>query len=148
MLKKNKGITLVALVVTIIVLIILAGISISLLFGDNGIITKAQDAGTITKDAQVKEDLALAMSASKMDNYFENAGNSNYTRNGINKYLKNGTIIQEPVESNNGYILKYKENDTVYTVDVGNNGKIDILDTDKSGILKISAAEVKASPKT
>ena len=42
--KNNKGITLVALVVTIIVLIILAGISINLLLGDNGIITKAQDA--------------------------------------------------------------------------------------------------------
>lgn len=40
--KRNKGITLVALVVTIIVLIILAGVSISLVLGDNGIITKAK----------------------------------------------------------------------------------------------------------
>lgn len=42
MLKGQKGITLVALVVTIIVLIILAGISISLVLGDNGIVTKAK----------------------------------------------------------------------------------------------------------
>lgn len=42
MLKGQKGITLVALVVTIIVLIILAGVSIALVLGDNGIVTKAK----------------------------------------------------------------------------------------------------------
>ena len=40
--KSNGGITLVALVVTIIVLIILAGVSISLVLGNNGIVTKAK----------------------------------------------------------------------------------------------------------
>ncbi len=44
MLKGQKGITLVALVVTIIVLIILAGVSIALVLGDNGIVQKAKDA--------------------------------------------------------------------------------------------------------
>ena len=44
--KNTKGITLVALVVTIIVLIILAGVSISLILGNNGIISKAQEART------------------------------------------------------------------------------------------------------
>lgn len=44
MLKGQKGITLVALVVTIIVLIILAGVSIALVLGDNGIVTKAKQA--------------------------------------------------------------------------------------------------------
>ena len=43
MLKGQKGITLVALVVTIIVLIILAGVSIALLLGDNGLINKAKE---------------------------------------------------------------------------------------------------------
>ena len=42
--KKNKGITLVALVVTIVVLLILAGVSINLVLGNNGIIAKAKDA--------------------------------------------------------------------------------------------------------
>ena len=42
--KKNKGITLVALVVTIVVLLILAGVSINLVLGDNGIIAKAKEA--------------------------------------------------------------------------------------------------------
>ena len=44
MLKGQKGITLVALVITIIVLIILAGVSIALVFDEDGIINKAQDA--------------------------------------------------------------------------------------------------------
>ena len=42
--KNNKGITLVALVVTIVVLLILAGVSINLVLGDNGIIAKAKEA--------------------------------------------------------------------------------------------------------
>ena len=44
MFKQEKGITLVALVVTIVVLLILAGVSISMVLGQNGIVTKAQDA--------------------------------------------------------------------------------------------------------
>ena len=51
--KKNKGITLVALVVTIVVLLILAGVSINLVLGNNGIIAKAKDAET--KSAEARE---------------------------------------------------------------------------------------------
>ena len=50
MFKGEKGITLVALVVTIVVLLILAGVSISLVIGQNGMIQKAKD----TQDAQNK----------------------------------------------------------------------------------------------
>lgn len=53
--QKNNGITLIALVITIIVLIILAGVSISTLVGDNGIITQAQNAKIETEKAEVKE---------------------------------------------------------------------------------------------
>ena len=52
---KENGITLVALVVTIIVLLILAGVSLNLVLGDNGIITRAQDAVTKYKDAEAYE---------------------------------------------------------------------------------------------
>lgn len=44
-LKKEKGITLIALVVTIVVLLILAGVSTNVLFSDSGLIEKAQDSG-------------------------------------------------------------------------------------------------------
>ena len=46
---KEKGITLIALVLTIIVLLILAGVSISMLTGDNGIISQAQRAKEMTE---------------------------------------------------------------------------------------------------
>ena len=54
-LKENKGITLIALVITIIVLLILAGVSIAMLTGQNGILTQAQDASTQTEIAEAKE---------------------------------------------------------------------------------------------
>ena len=60
MLKGQKGITLVALVVTIIVLIILAGVSIALVLGDNGIITKARDGRTNYLLAANEEDAQLS----------------------------------------------------------------------------------------
>ena len=50
--KNNSGITLVALVITIVVLLILAGITITMLFSDSGIITKAREAAEATKNAQ------------------------------------------------------------------------------------------------
>ena len=54
-LRKNKGITLIALVITIIVLLILAGVSIAMLTGQNGILTQAQNASTQTEIAEAKE---------------------------------------------------------------------------------------------
>ena len=57
--KKQTGITLIALVVTIIVLIILAGVSIAMLVGDNGIITQAQRAKEETEETQRKEETDL-----------------------------------------------------------------------------------------
>jgi len=53
--EKTKGITLIALVITIIILLILAGISIANLTGENGILTKANDAKILTEIAEIKE---------------------------------------------------------------------------------------------
>ena len=56
---KNKGITLIALVITIIVLLILAGISIAMLTGENGILTKATEADIQTDIIETKEQIKL-----------------------------------------------------------------------------------------
>ena len=58
--KREKGITLVALVVTIIVLLILAGVTITVLFGDNGIIVRAERAERITKIETTRERMETA----------------------------------------------------------------------------------------
>ena len=72
--RKNKGITLIALVITIIVLLILAGVSIAMLTGQNGILTQAQKAKSETENAAKNE-------AAILDEY--------------NKYL-NSTKLLEP----------------------------------------------------
>lgn len=64
-LRKVKGITLIALVITIIVLLILAGVSIAMLTGENGILTQAQNASKQTEIAEEKEQIALAYNGVK-----------------------------------------------------------------------------------
>ena len=63
MMKNNKGITLIALVITIIVLLILAGVSIAMLTGNNGILTQATNADKTTTIAGVREKVELAIAA-------------------------------------------------------------------------------------
>lgn len=59
MFKKENGITLVALVVTIVVLLILAGVSISLVLGQNGLVNRAKDAADATNKAATSENQAF-----------------------------------------------------------------------------------------
>lgn len=59
--KNSKGITLLALIVTIIVLLILAGVTVATLTGDNGILTKVGEAKQKSNKAEVYEELQLAV---------------------------------------------------------------------------------------
>ena len=64
LIKTSNGITLIALVITIIVLLILAGVTIATLTGDNGILKKAGDAKTQTEQAKEDENLKIAIAGS------------------------------------------------------------------------------------
>lgn len=66
--KNNEGITLITLVVTIIVLLILAGVVIATLTGDNGIITKAQEATIMKTIGEVKEKIHLEATQENIEN--------------------------------------------------------------------------------
>ena len=68
--KNQKGITLVALVITIIVLLILAGVSISLVLGQNGVLTQASNAVVKNDAAAVEQEVKLA-AAEAVTNYYE-----------------------------------------------------------------------------
>ena len=57
--SKNKGITLVALIITIIMLLILAGITMSSLTGENGLLEKIQEAKQRTENEQKNENIIL-----------------------------------------------------------------------------------------
>lgn len=69
--KNNKGITLIALVITIIVLLILAGVALAMLAGDNGLLTKASDSKIVNEIGALKDQVNLAASEGLSD-YFEN----------------------------------------------------------------------------
>ena len=77
--KNRKGITLIALVVTIVVLLILAGITISLVFSENGIIAKAREAADKTKEAVINEQAQMNELAGYMENMLNGIGGSGTT---------------------------------------------------------------------
>lgn len=66
--KRNKGITLIALVITIIVLLILAGVTIAMVLGQDGIFKKAEEAKRLTTISQEKEIISLGMANIKVAN--------------------------------------------------------------------------------
>ena len=78
MLKSKKGITLVALVVTIVVLLILAGVSINLVLGDNGIISKAQEGKTKSAEASENDLKGMNSLIDEMETVL-NGGNTEET---------------------------------------------------------------------
>ena len=90
MMNKRNGITLIALVITIIVLLILAGVSINMIIGDDGIITKAKNSSLKTEQANLIEYLRMKIYEGKV-NQLE--GKMDYLQ-----YLKNQNCIVE--ESN------------------------------------------------
>ena len=94
--EKNNGITLIALVVTVIVLIILAGISISVILGENGLVAKAKRAAVQTEEANANEEMGMYMASLRID---KDAGSgqrladylsSNVGNDGLEDFLNNG----------------------------------------------------------
>ncbi len=65
--RENKGITLIALIITIIVLLILASVSINAVVGDNGVLSQAQNASEKTKAGSEKEAIQFVMSDVNID---------------------------------------------------------------------------------
>ena len=92
--KGNEGITLVALVVTIVVLLILAGISLNLVLGQNGIISRAQDARNQTAEGKANTEKAINALTDEMEAYVKgnesgsgnNGGNNGGTPADLSKY--------------------------------------------------------------
>lgn len=103
--KEKRGITLVALVVTIIVLIILAGISISLVLGENGILQKARDAKTQTDEEQIKERIKLAYHSALT------GGEGTYTKDTLMEELKNEFETDYDVDDSgdDNWVLRAKD---------------------------------------
>ena len=102
MLKSKKGITLVALVVTIVVLLILAGVSINLVLGDNGIINKAKEAKE--KSAEANKNDVIDME--KLVQELENAVNSGEAEQDTIPYLPSSDFHYDTTTSvENGLVV-------------------------------------------
>jgi Tfp pilus assembly major pilin PilA len=107
MFKQQKGITLVALVITIIVLLILAGVSISLVVGQNGVLTRATSAVSSQKASSAKQAVSLAISSLETEYFSDWATNQSKTRA---EYFTETKLAAEL--SSQGYTLVSASNST------------------------------------
>ena len=94
---NNKGITLIALVITIIVLLILAGVSIAMLTGQNGILTRATEATDESLKSEAEEAVKLAIATIRANAASKDAGTAiNETTDPITMSAANiATVIKQ-----------------------------------------------------
>ncbi len=138
--KKQNGITLVALVITIIVLLILAGVSISLALGNNGVLTRASSAVTANEVGTIKQELGLTIQDAEGAYYEAWSTNAQakksdfYTTgdSGVFAHNCSGTVtgVTKTASSNTGEVEGYykSSSETVYyfKINVG-TGKLETL---------------------
>ena len=117
--SEERGITLIALVVTIVVLLILAGVSLNLILGNNGIITKAKESRTETRMSQIDEQVKLAIG----DAYTDGIGSitDSGLKSALNNRLGEGTY-EITGDETTGWKVTVKETGKVYEISA--NGKI------------------------
>ena len=138
--EKEEGITLIALVITIIVLIILASVGIAMLTGENGILKKASTAKERTLEAEYEEKIKLAILGAR-----DNDGNFN--KDLLNEELKKYGL--SGVTDENG-TTTVEKNGKTYTID--NKGTLTSKDStgndEKKEINNITAQMVAEDPET
>ena len=134
--KNRKGITLIALVITIIVLLILAGVSIAMLTGNNGILTQAQESKTRTDKASIIEQVQVDILGKQAEN---NSGDvlSTDLEEILKKYFSNEeTNIKNIVEGTTG-----EGEETKLISKEDNNIKIDLSEIYSGEIKKVILAK-------
>ena len=128
-LKQSKGITLIALVITIIVLLILAGVSIATLTGKNGILTQANDAKTENVKGKEKEAIGLAYNSVKIDKVSTN-DKSKITDDELKAALeKDGEKVNSVEEDAEGTITVIMLTGNKYTITQA--GEVKYVETGK-----------------
>ncbi len=130
--KANNGITLIALVITIIVLLILAGVTIATLTGDNGTLTKSNDAKEQTTIAEEEEAISLAYMACKANDYTKNVKSDE-----MQKELEKNQYEVQVTSSGDDLIVLFKN--TKHRYKVNQKGEInqitDLNPEEKSKII-------------
>ena len=116
-LKKNtkSGISLIALVITIIVLLILAGISIQMLTGENGIISRTIEAKEKTENTEIQENIELAYLKSEIEKYISDENSLNSIKAELEKNYGVGNV--EVFDNQDGtYSIRIKGK--IYDIDL------------------------------
>ena len=120
---RNKGITLIALVVTIIVLLLLAGISINMLTGENGILNRTSDAKNKTKQSSLGEEIKLKLSEATMES------NLSIEEVSLKPYLEQvNNVMVEEKSFDMWHVTRGDTSATVYQDGEVVEGKVDFWD--------------------
>ena len=118
---KNKGVTLVALIVTIVVLLILAGVSINLIVGKNGIVTRAVDVKIITRASAAEERVNLR----KKENYIaREAEQETVSKEKLLSYLKEQNLVTENEIDRDREVIVIKKDDGTIVKEINYGGVI------------------------
>ena len=119
---KEKGITIVALVITIIILLIISGLTIEVLIGKDGIISKTAETKQATEISYEKEKIQLAVIQTAQDNKSLKIEVDKLNQNLINVFGKDETALKE---DGNKYLVKIVKTQRYYSVDA--NGDVTFL---------------------
>ena len=139
--KQVKGITLIALVVTIIVLLILAGIALNLTIGENGLFTRAQNAANTWQMAEQNEQNAMNDLSSWMDQYLNGNGGSGEDNQGTIKVsfkIEGEKVTTEPPLPSDDFSHIEGTVDTGYVVQDGDGNQFVWVPVDKNQKIKIN----------
>ena len=129
--KKEEGITLIALVVTIVVLLILAGVSISMLTGENGIISQAQEAKEKAEIAEEREKVELAAIGAASKNNYGEITEKNLEEE-LNQLIGERDKDYTLIKDGDVFIITYTDSNRSYKVD--SNGKVTEVGEDETWI--------------
>lgn len=119
---KEKGITIVALVIMIIILLIISGLTIEVLIGKDGIISKTAETKQATEISSEKEKIQLAVIQIAQDNKSLKIEVDKLNQNLINVFGKDETALKE---DGNKYLVKIVKTQRYYSVDA--NGDVTFL---------------------
>lgn len=135
--KKEKGITLIALVVTIVVLIILAGVSISMLTGENGIVNQASEAKEENEISTEKEMVNLSYNACRTQNNYQGLVTSDKMQEELDNLAGDGKTKVEADGEN--LVIEFTDSKRVYTInqngEISEGGGIEKVEDSIPGIL-------------
>ena len=119
--RNQKGITLIALVITIIVLLILAGVSIAMLTGENGILTNATESQQKTDYENAREQIDIALQAIKTEALAKTVDDNSYVPADNAANLATADIIGSTIISDDNYEVDTTTTSGVIEITYTNN---------------------------